>query len=199
MPSIYEVLRDALRSELPVALVTVIDGAHVGATLLLRPYEAPLGSLGDPDLDRVAGRDALAELESGRTGVRHYGEQGQANETAVSVFIESFALPPRMSIFGAVDFTAALAKVAKVLGYRVTVCDAPSISSLPTRVLPVKLILRRRASLSMVCAMLAGSPLMQLITPAGAPDSCSACARIMAERGVYSEGRPTTVQPAAIE
>jgi xanthine dehydrogenase accessory factor len=29
-----------------------------------------------------------------------------------------------MIIFGAVDFTAALAKVAKLLGYRVTVCDA---------------------------------------------------------------------------
>ena len=43
------------------------------------------------------------------------------------MFIESFALPPRMIIFGAVDFTAALAKVAKVLGYRVTVCDARAV------------------------------------------------------------------------
>jgi xanthine dehydrogenase accessory factor len=32
-----------------------------------------------------------------------------------------------MWIFGAVDFTAALAKVAKVLGYRVLVCDAREI------------------------------------------------------------------------
>jgi xanthine dehydrogenase accessory factor len=32
-----------------------------------------------------------------------------------------------MWIFGAVDFTAALARVAKVLGYRVTVCDAREI------------------------------------------------------------------------
>jgi xanthine dehydrogenase accessory factor len=39
------------------------------------------------------------------------------------VFIESFAPPPRMIIFGAVDFTAALGRVAKILGYRVTVCD----------------------------------------------------------------------------
>ena len=37
---------------------------------------------------------------------------------------ESWAPPPQLWIFGAVDFTAALAKVAKVLGYRVTVCDA---------------------------------------------------------------------------
>ena len=77
MPSIFEVLSESLLGEAPVALVTVIDGAHVGATLLLRPDEPPFGTLGDPDLDRVAARDALAELESGRTGVRHYGSRGE--------------------------------------------------------------------------------------------------------------------------
>jgi xanthine dehydrogenase accessory factor len=133
VPSIYEVLRKALLTESPVALVTVIDGAHLGATLLLRPDEEPLGTLGDPELDRVAARDALAELESGRTGVRHYGEQGQANETSVSVFVESFAPPPQMLIFGAVDFTAALGRVAKILGYRVTVCDAREVFATPKR------------------------------------------------------------------
>ena len=59
--------------------------------------------------------------------MRHYGAQGQANEDTVHVFVESFAPPPRMVIFGAVDFTAALARVAKVLGYHVTVCDAREI------------------------------------------------------------------------
>ena len=43
------------------------------------------------------------------------------------MFVESWAPPPQMLIFGAVDFTAALAKVAKVLGYRVVVCDAREI------------------------------------------------------------------------
>jgi xanthine dehydrogenase accessory factor len=99
----------------------------------VRPGYPADGSLGNEALDRVAARDALAELEAGRTGVRHYGNEGQANpETqpgvpVVSVFCESFAPPPQMRIFGAVDFTAALAKVAKVLGYRVVVCDAREI------------------------------------------------------------------------
>ena len=48
-------------------------------------------------------------------------------EDVVDVFIEAFAPAPHMLIFGAVDFTAALAKVAKVLGYRVTVCDAREV------------------------------------------------------------------------
>jgi xanthine dehydrogenase accessory factor len=55
---------------------------------------------------------------------RHYGLHGEARARDVTVFVESFAPPPSMVIFGAVDFTAALARVAKVLGYHVTVCDA---------------------------------------------------------------------------
>jgi xanthine dehydrogenase accessory factor len=130
--TIYEALRDRIRTEQPVALATVLEGPNVGAKLLLSPEQEPLGSLGNVDLDRVVGRDALAELEAGRTGVRHYGSEGQNNPDdpaidTVSVFIESWAPPPQMLIFGAVDFTAALAKVAKVLGYRVIVCDAREI------------------------------------------------------------------------
>jgi xanthine dehydrogenase accessory factor len=130
--TLYERLRDALRARQPVAIATVVDGPHVGAVLLIQPGQAPVGTLGDAGLDRVAARDALAELEAGRTGIRHYGAEGQANPdeagiVAVSVFIESFAPPPRMLIFGAVDFTAALARVAKVLGYHVTVCDAREV------------------------------------------------------------------------
>jgi xanthine dehydrogenase accessory factor len=130
---IYERLRDAIRAEAPVALATVVDGPGRGAKLLIVPGAAPEGSLGDPELDRVVARDALAELEAARSGVRHYGPQGQTtpedleDSPIVLVFVESYAPPPQMWIFGAVDFTAALAKVAKVLGYRVTVCDAREI------------------------------------------------------------------------
>src|SRR5262245_10965093 len=125
--SVYEELRDALRAEEPVVLATVTAGAHLGAKLLTRPDGTATGTLGDTDLDRVVARDARGELQAGLTSTRHYGEHGEAREDTVSVFIESFAPPPRMIIFGAVDFTAALAKVAKVLGYRVIVCDARAV------------------------------------------------------------------------
>jgi len=131
---LYDVLRRHLRTSEPVALVTVIDGPTVRAKLLVTGLgDGVIGTLGDPELDRIVARDALAELEAGRSGVRHYGQQGQTTpedlvgEPVVSVFVESWAPPPQMWIFGAVDFTAALARVAKVLGYRVTVCDAREV------------------------------------------------------------------------
>jgi xanthine dehydrogenase accessory factor len=125
--NVYDELNQALRTEQPVALTTVIEGPHLGAKLLVGPVVTASGTLGDPDLDRVVGRDALGELEAGTTSVRHYGEHGEAREHTVSVFIESFAPPPRMLVFGAVDFTKSLVRVAKVLGYRVTVCDAREV------------------------------------------------------------------------
>lgn len=124
---LYNVLAAAIRAEEPVALATVIEGPNTGAKLLVTPDDESMGTLGTAGLDRVVERDVLGELASGRSGIRHYGENGEAREEAVSVFIESFAAPPQMLIFGAVDFTAALGRVAKILGYRVTVCDARPI------------------------------------------------------------------------
>ena len=121
--SLYPVFAERVRSNIPVALVTVIDGPHIGATMLVSPSTDAVGTLGDAELNRVVARDALGEVEAGRTGVRHYGPQGQTtpedlvDTPTVRVFIEAFSPPPTMWIFGAVDFTAALAKVAKVLGY----------------------------------------------------------------------------------
>lgn len=130
---VYEALRDALRVEEPIALATVINGRNVGAKLLVRPDGQPRGGLGDPGLDRVVARDTRGQLEAGITSTRHYGAHGEARERDVEVFIESFAPPPRMIIFGAVDFTAALARAAKLLGYRVTVCDARAVFATPQR------------------------------------------------------------------
>jgi len=122
--ALYDDVAAAMRAEQPVALATVIEGPGAGAKLLISPDSAPVGSLGDPDLDRVVARDAEGELAAGLSRVRRYGPHGEARQHEVSVFIESFVPSPQMIIFGAVDFTAALVRIAKVLGYRVTVCDA---------------------------------------------------------------------------
>ena len=128
---VFDRVGDLLDAEEPFALVTIIEGPGTGSKLVVRPSgvadPAFEGTLGDRGLDRVAIRDARGELAAGRSGVRHYGEHGEAREETVVVFVESFAVPPRMLLFGAVDFTGALVRVAKVLGYRVTVCDAREV------------------------------------------------------------------------
>ena len=108
-------------------------GLASAASCSSRPTASPPARSVTPSSTASSHRDALAELEAGRSGVRHYGPEGQTtpedliDTPVVSVFVESWAPPPQMWIFGAVDFTAALAKVAKVLGYRVVVCDAREI------------------------------------------------------------------------
>jgi xanthine dehydrogenase accessory factor len=105
----------------------------LGATMLVGEEGQVTGTLGSPELDAVVQRDAAGWLASGLSATRHYGRRGEARQQEVEVFTEVFAPPPRMLIFGAVDFTAALAKVAKVLGYRVEVCDARPVFATKAR------------------------------------------------------------------
>ena len=118
----------AIRDEVPVAVATVISGpGALGARRIIRAGAAT-GTLGAGDrLDEAVDDDARGMLAQGLTGVRHYGEHGERRLDDLSVFVQSFAPPPRMLVFGAIDFAAAVARAGKFLGYRVTVCDARPI------------------------------------------------------------------------
>lgn len=115
------------------AEVDVAAVIRLGSKIVVRPGIAPSGTFGHPDLDRSVIRDVEAALDSATSATRHYGPHGQARRTDVTVFIEVFAPPRRMVIFGAVDFTASLVKVAKILNYRVTVCDARPVFATTAR------------------------------------------------------------------
>jgi xanthine dehydrogenase accessory factor len=134
----------AVRADEPVAVATVIDGpGQVGARRVIwgqatgqgqqdgpadgrepdgRPSSGTLGS-GDR-LDQAVDDDARGMLAQGLTGIRRYGPDGERRRDELSVFVQSFAPAPRMLVFGAIDFAAAVARAGKFLGYRVTVCDA---------------------------------------------------------------------------
>ncbi|MCX4868970.1 XdhC family protein [Streptomyces sp. NBC_00257] len=114
----------AVAAHRPVVVATVTDGpAPHGAALAVRP-DTVSGSLGASGLDAAVTADARGELAQGATGLRHYGPNGERREDDVAVFLQSFAPPPRMLVFGAIDFAAAVARIGAFLGYRVTVCDA---------------------------------------------------------------------------
>ena len=144
MDGLFALVRDCLRAEEPVALATVIELAPredgvaevlppLGAKLVVRFEAETVGSLGEPGLDVVVARDTRGALVGGHSVARHYGPHGEPGRTDITVFIEVFAPPRRMLIFGAVDFTAALVRVAKVLGYHVTVCDARPVFATSVR------------------------------------------------------------------
>lgn len=110
----------------PVALATMLDGPTAGARLAVRP-DGAIGTLGyTPLLDANVTREARGYLDEGRSMVRRYGTGGETIGAELRVAIHAFATPPRMIIFGAIDFSAAVAQMASQIGYRVTIVDARS-------------------------------------------------------------------------
>jgi len=110
----------------PVAVATVIshvDPEWVGRRLVVGP-DASHGSLGSTRADAAVADDAAGLLAAGRSEVLTYGPDGQRRGAGMEVFVASYAPRPRMLVFGAIDFAAAIARQGSLLGYRVTVCDA---------------------------------------------------------------------------
>ncbi|WP_445281667.1 XdhC family protein [Streptomyces sp. DSM 118148] len=119
-------LATAARGE-PAALARVVRGPAelLGRALLVRPDGTREGGLGGHrELDRSAAAEAGALLEAGRTGTVEIAEDGSHCPGGLTLLVESNVPPPRMIVFGAVDFAAALVRAGKFLGHHVTVCDA---------------------------------------------------------------------------
>ncbi|MFD4003388.1 XdhC family protein [Streptomyces rubiginosohelvolus] len=120
-------LLDLIADDRPVAEATVLSGAaETGARLVVRPSDAgpTTGTLGSEGLDAAVTDDARGLLAQGHTTIQWYGAHGQRRMQEVAVFIRTYAPPPRMLVFGAIDHAAATARIGSFLGYRVTVCDA---------------------------------------------------------------------------
>jgi xanthine dehydrogenase accessory factor len=132
-PELGEIARSVGRHEL-VAVVTCVAGPddRVGRRLVLWPDRAS-GTLGLARLDDAVAADARGMLAAGRTGMLHVGHDGERRGDDLSLFVNSFAPPARMVVFGAIDFAAAVARVGAFLGYRVTVCDARPVFATPRR------------------------------------------------------------------
>jgi len=107
----------------PSAVATLLDGPHAGSRLALVADEQ-LGGLGAGELlDHNAAREMRGMLDRGVTGLRRYGDDGATMGDAIRVHVASFAPAPRMVIVGAIDYSAAVARLAGELGYRVTIVD----------------------------------------------------------------------------
>ncbi|WP_037621728.1 XdhC family protein [Streptomyces aureus] len=118
------------------ALARVVSGPAelLGRALLVRADGSHVGGFGaHPALDRTVTGEAAAQLDAGRTATVEIGEQGSRCGAPLTVLVESSVPPPRMIVFGAIDFASALVRVGKFLGYRVTVCDARPVFATAAR------------------------------------------------------------------
>jgi xanthine dehydrogenase accessory factor len=133
-PELDDLVR-SIRGEEPAAVATVVehpDASRVGRRMLIWP-DRSAGSVGSERADAAVVDDARGMLASGRTGLLHYGPDGQRRGEGMAVFVNSFEPPPRMLVFGAIDFAAAMARMGAFLGYRVTVCDARPVFATRSR------------------------------------------------------------------
>lgn len=137
-PQFAEVVDD-IRNGRPVAVATVVDhpdAAWRGRRVVLYPEGvefATKGSLGSDRADDAVVDDALGLLAAGHNAMLTYGPDGQRLGDGMKVFVQAFAPQPRMLVFGAIDFAAAVASVGSFLGYNVTVCDARPVFATSAR------------------------------------------------------------------
>ena len=97
--------------ELEAALRTAAAGQTAGAATVVD------GDASGHE-NRIAA-ELTARVSLGETALSSIDCDGRQ----VEVFFEVGAAPPRMIVIGAMEFSAALAAAASVVGYRVTVCD----------------------------------------------------------------------------
>lgn len=119
-------LATALAEDTAAVLATVVeapDGSHVGESIVLTDTGAA-GSLAGTRLGRVVADECRTTIGRSAVTLRHLGAEGERMRDEVTVLIESFSELPRMVVFGAIDYAAAVASMGRFLGYRVTVCDA---------------------------------------------------------------------------
>ncbi|MFJ3026986.1 XdhC family protein [Streptomyces tendae] len=125
-PALATVLAAAAQGE-TAAVARVVSGPAglLGRALVVRADGSRTGGFGGrPELDRTAAAEVGAFLDAGRTGTLEIGERGSRCGVPLTLLVESSVPPPRMIVFGAIDFASALTRVGTFLGYRVTVCDA---------------------------------------------------------------------------
>ncbi|RHW27132.1 XdhC/CoxI family protein [Nocardioides immobilis] len=147
-------IAEAIERGTPIAVATVVehpDPSYVGRRTLIRPdgiipddsvvdvadsrqeRQGLSRSLGSSRIDDAVRDDGLGLLEAGHNGTLTYGPDGERRGEGMQVFVWAFAPRPRMLVFGAIDFAAAVARVGSFLGYHVTVCDARPVFATDTR------------------------------------------------------------------
>lgn len=113
---IYQLLRDAIHAEQPVALATVLSGQDTGLQWLVRPDMPVVTACGDDALNHMVAQQALTMLNRDAQGIQTIADR--------QIFVESYPPPPTLIMVGAVHIAVELTTFAKTMGFRTVVIDA---------------------------------------------------------------------------
>lgn len=118
----------ALALELPGR--TADDGGNLSGpsrSLVLDVDGTAHGNFGHARLTEHIATDAQAMIATGAAAILEFDDTGRRLGAGTRIFVTTSTPPPRLLIFGAIDYAAALAELGRFLGYRVTVCDARKV------------------------------------------------------------------------
>ncbi|WP_158866258.1 XdhC family protein [Leifsonia sp. AG29] len=124
------------------ALAAARDGAAVSVGTIIAGPRGLIGTrvaeltdaqLRDSGAENISAARIRAEHDAHARSGRSVTWHIQCGPIELSVFTDVAVVAPRLLIFGAVDFSAALADAGRLLGYHVTVCDARAVFATPER------------------------------------------------------------------
>ena len=133
-PELDDVAASVTKKE-PVAVATVVahpDAERLGLRMVVW-MDRHTGTVGSTQADEAVLEDVRGALAAGRTATLHYGPDGQRRGEGMDVFVNAMQPPPRLLVFGSIDFGAAMARIGVFLGYHVTVCDARPVFATKSR------------------------------------------------------------------
>lgn len=109
--SVQKEFAEIARSDGRAALVTAMRGPHAGSRMLVHVDGKTSGTLGDPEFDAEARAHAEELMWTEKSEMRD------------DLFVDICAPPPRLVVFGAVEYADHLSRIAKIAGWRAYVVD----------------------------------------------------------------------------
>jgi xanthine dehydrogenase accessory factor len=135
MSDIYQNIVEITTRGEEAALVTIVSTIgstprEVGTKMLVRADGSLVGSIGGGSVEAQVCRQAAEVIKTGRPHRLHISLAGQEGEEAgmicggdMEVFIEPILPSPTLYIFGGGHISQSLAKIGKLLGFKIAVID----------------------------------------------------------------------------
>ncbi len=133
MTDIYQEIVEVKSKGEDAALVTIVSAGgstprEEGAKMLVKADGSIVGTIGGGNLENIATKEALKVIQSGKPKRLDYslkagGETGMICGGDVEIFIEPLLSAPTIYIFGGGHIGLALARIGKLLGFKIVVID----------------------------------------------------------------------------